>query len=387
MKLHSILLSILLTFAACQLCRAQSGIPRVIGYQGVILNDDGTPLTDGVERFRFSLHTAATGGTLVWSESKDLMIENGLFATMLGSTVPIDLAQTPFNAAYYLEIQLPDAGKILPRIEIASVAYSLRSAVADSARHAYQALTALNAQFAQSALRADSAAVADEAVIADSARVAGLVESQHGGVRLPPGCILAYGGAIASIPPGWMLCDGRVLDSADYPALFAVLADSWGGQQIADSRFFNLPDLRGRFIRGVDGGAGIDPDAADRRASNTNGNAGDAVGSLQGDTLKSHSHATQGLSVRRGGLHDHGGSNDKIKLNAGWTLVSGVNAGLSKVAIPSPMFGSTLTEFEANLLEGDVGEHSHTIVGELDATGGAETRPLNASVNFIIKVE
>jgi len=53
---------------------------------------------------------------------------------------------------------------------------------------------------------------------------------------------------------------------------------------------FNVPDLRGRFARGWNDGAGNDPDAATRIASNTGGATGDNVGSLQADTLISHTH-------------------------------------------------------------------------------------------------
>ena len=45
------------------------------------------------------------------------------------------------------------------------------------------------------------------------------------------------------------------------------------------------PDLRGRFVRGVDSGAGQDPDAAKRTASALGGNTGDRVGSFQGGSI------------------------------------------------------------------------------------------------------
>ncbi len=72
-----------------------------------------------------------------------------------------------------------------------------------------------------------------------------------------------------------------------------------------DGTTFHLPDLRGRFLRGVDGGVGKDPDAASRVESNSGGNAGDTVGSVQGDEFKSHAHkerpqiGTQWLTVYR----------------------------------------------------------------------------------------
>jgi microcystin-dependent protein len=69
--------------------------------------------------------------------------------------------------------------------------------------------------------------------------------------------------------------------------LFAVIGTAYGA---ADGTHFNVPDLRGRFLRGVDGGAGNDPDTLTRTASNTGGNTGDNVGSLQADAFQTHSH-------------------------------------------------------------------------------------------------
>jgi hypothetical protein len=54
-----------------------------------------------------------------------------------------------------------------------------------------------------------------------------------------------------------------------------------------------LPDMRGVFLRGVDGGRGQDPDTGSRSASFSGGNAADAVGSYQADMFASHSHYFQ----------------------------------------------------------------------------------------------
>jgi microcystin-dependent protein len=52
---------------------------------------------------------------------------------------------------------------------------------------------------------------------------------------------------------------------------------------------FNLPDLRGRFLRGWDHGAGVDPDAASR-TDRGDGTTGDYVGTREDDAFKSHHH-------------------------------------------------------------------------------------------------
>ncbi|MBV9882639.1 MAG: tail fiber protein [Sphingomonadaceae bacterium] len=83
---------------------------------------------------------------------------------------------------------------------------------------------------------------------------------------------------------GWMACDGRTLQTADYPELFAALGYVYGGSGAS----FALPDYRGYFLRGADWGAGNDPDAASRTAP-PGGSAAD-IGSTQPSALLSHKH-------------------------------------------------------------------------------------------------
>lgn len=62
----------------------------------------------------------------------------------------------------------------------------------------------------------------------------------------PIGSILPYGGT--SAPSGWMICNGASLLRTDYAELFAVIGTAFGS---ADSTHFNIPDLRGEFLRGA----------------------------------------------------------------------------------------------------------------------------------------
>ena len=62
----------------------------------------------------------------------------------------------------------------------------------------------------------------------------------------PIGSILPYGGTTA--PSGWMICNGASLLRTDYAELFAVIGTAFGS---ADSTHFNIPDLRGEFLRGA----------------------------------------------------------------------------------------------------------------------------------------
>lgn len=74
-------------------------------------------------------------------------------------------------------------------------------------------------------------------------------------------------------PTGYLECNGASLSRTEYPELFAAIGTKFGS---VDSDHFNVPDLRGEFIRGWDHGKGIDP--------------GRTLGSLQTDSFKYHSH-------------------------------------------------------------------------------------------------
>ncbi|MBK8283721.1 MAG: tail fiber protein [Ahniella sp.] len=83
----------------------------------------------------------------------------------------------------------------------------------------------------------------------------------------------------------WLPCDGRSVLTRAFPELYKVLGTIYGA---GDADHFNLPDLRGAFVRGVDNGAGVDPDLPDRYAPD--GSQYDGVGSLQCDAFQTHQH-------------------------------------------------------------------------------------------------
>jgi microcystin-dependent protein len=61
---------------------------------------------------------------------------------------------------------------------------------------------------------------------------------------IPVGLIHPY--ASATIPEGFLLCDGATLDTGEYPELFTVIGYSFGGSGSA----FTLPDLTDRTVIG-----------------------------------------------------------------------------------------------------------------------------------------
>jgi microcystin-dependent protein len=135
---------------------------------------------------------------------------------------------------------------------------------------------------------------------------------------------------------GWMFCDGRSLDKNTYPELFSVIGYLYG----KNDQMFNLPDYRGMFLRGVDAGSGMDPDAASRIGPAGSGtNSG--IGSFQCDALQTHTHSYQAVQL----------------------------------AAPA----------QAGKAAAQTSSDTSTSAPERPAQVSSETRPKNIAVNYIIK--
>lgn len=119
----------------------------------------------------------------------------------------------------------------------------------------------------------------------------------------PPGSMMWYSGT--SAPTGWLIGDGSEVSRTTFSDLFAVTSTAFGEGN--GSTTFDLPDCRGRFIRGHDDGAARDPDAASRTVMNTGGNSGDNVGSVQGHAVQQHNHGYNDLA-NGGSLNGGSGS-------------------------------------------------------------------------------
>src|SRR5262245_59770805 len=122
---------------------------------------------------------------------------------------------------------------------------------------------------------------------------------QTANAPVPAGAILPFGGTIA--PPGYLMCDGAEVQRSGYSRLFAVVGESFGA---ATNFPFTLPDMRGRFLRGVDGAATNDPDHNTRTAMAPGGNVANNVGTVQGDARRGISGIVAGTTSTAGN-HTH----------------------------------------------------------------------------------
>jgi len=189
---------------------------------------------------------------------------------------------------------------------------------------------------------------------------------------VPIGSIVAYIGPVDTahpLPESWMLCDGSPLSSSTYPALFVAIGTANGdGRDIAGIKVadFNLPDLRGEFLRGTDLGRGVDPDRNARTSAKLGGDSGDSVASVERQAtarpITPFTTDTQGTHHHDLNLEITAGRQDgSVHNTAAWRTLAGGSQGTTS----------------------DAGSHSHTITGG----GDAETRPSNVNVNWIIRVK
>ncbi len=163
----------------------------------------------------------------------------------------------------------------------------------------------------------------------------------------PVGSILPYMGEVADIPDGWLLCDGSPIDP-EHTELQLLIGST-------------TPDLRGRFLRGLDNptgsdAAGIDPQGAARQ-----------VGSGQEDALQQHFHEIRSITVESGGY-----SNDQFE---GASRVPGYRPNLDDGTIGTSWGGGRV-----NAIAYMTKPHTNAPVRT-----SSETRPSNIAVNFIIK--
>lgn len=145
--------------------------------------------------------------------------------------------------------------------------------------------------------------------------------------------------AAGVIPTGWLECNGAAVSRAAYGTLFAAIGTNYGAGDGATT--FNLPDLRGEFLRGADRGRGVD--------------AGRAIGSAQGDAIRNITGST-------GFINMYPVQNPNGAFGGGTT-------GTQQVATNASISGSTNLTFDASK----------------QVPTAAENRPRNVAVLTIIK--
>jgi Phage Tail Collar Domain len=277
---------------------AMAQAPQAIPYQAVVRNAAGNIVPNKLIGLRFGIRDLSAVGTRIYLEEQKATTNSlGLFVVNVGQGTlvfgyqPLSVINWE-NGAKFLEVEIDTTGGTtytsLGTQQLSSVPYALNA-----------------------------------------------------GNGVPVGTVVAFMGNTP--PPGWLLCNHAEISRTDYKNLFAVIGVSSGPGN--GTTTFHIPEMRGLFLRGRDGGVNQDPDAASRTGTYGVGVTGDNVGSYQGDDFKSHRHDIQEYySPSPGGSGKYG-------------LISNFYSGGGCYTRPDLM----------------------------SSNGGNESRPKNISVNYIIK--
>ena len=162
----------------------------------------------------------------------------------------------------------------------------------------------------------------------------GVSTSNKGGGLYPVGGVMMF--TVSGVPTGWLECDGRILSINDYKVLYDVIGQNYKTLNTFDTiSGFQIPDMRGLFVRGWDHDKMVD----------TTGGISRSLGTTQEDMFK---------------LHTHDISNGNSPINM---------ADSSDGTQSSKTFQYT-----------DTGQTP------IQSTGGHETRPKNIALIYCIKI-
>jgi phage-related tail fiber protein len=155
--------------------------------------------------------------------------------------------------------------------------------------------------------------------------------------------------AMSAAPTGYLKANGAAVSRTTYAVLFAAIGTAFGAGD--GSTTFNLPDIRGEFLRGWDDGRGVD--------------GGRAFGSSQGSQNLLHNHAATAANA---GAHTHS---------------LGQNLDRSPAGDGNAIWGDENYYGTTTQTTSTAGDHTHAIT--VAGSGGNEARPRNVAMLACIK--
>jgi microcystin-dependent protein len=194
--------------------------------------------------------------------------------------------------------------------------------------------------------------LATSSVTANAIADGAVIQAKTNNSLVPSGAIMAF--AMNLVPTGWLHANGSAVSRTTYSALWTALGTTSSPYGQGDgSTTFNLPDLRGYFVRGS--------------GTNSDGTASGTFGLKQADQFETHGHSASSNST---GAHTH-------------SVIQTIdnNGGFDSGAGRARYGGSGDTT-------GSAGAHSHTITvsSPNSGTSGTETRPSNIAMLYCIKI-
>jgi len=199
----------------------------------------------------------------------------------------------------------------------------------------------------------DKYLVVDEHAVINHAGIPGV--GGGGGIVgeiVPVGVIVPFGGTVASVPSGYLPCDGSTVSQSTYAALYTAIGTTWntGGEPGGS---FRLPDLRARTVAGINDGtlpAGVDGGFTTRTAADL---AGTETTPSEGahDHSVSHNH-----TISSDGAHAH---NPAVAVSGGYESAFANNRSTPSAGAHNH---TGTTGSSSISTTGSDGDHSHSII-------------------------
>ena len=178
---------------------------------------------------------------------------------------------------------------------------------------------------------------------------------------VPSGAVFCI--AVASVPSGYLECNGAAVSRTTYAALFAIIGTNYGTGN--GSSTFNLPDLRGEFVRGFDNGRGVD--------------SGRSVASSQSAQNQSHNHSASATSTA--GAHSHSLNYQRKQVEDTGT------AFVTDIRRQGGDGDGGSTTFTNNTDSGFMNNATVSVSTSVSiGNQGSEARPRNIAMMYVIKV-
>lgn len=273
-----------------------------MNYQGR-LTRSGIPVS-GNEVILFRIYDAPAAGAIIWSsDAQSVHATNGLFQSVIGQTTsmgsPVVFSNIDWGAGdRYLEVQI-GLDVLQPRELLTGVAYAFLAKRAEQVE--WNGILNKPASF------------------------------------VPSGAIVMWSGTIASIPSGWVLCDGNN----------------------------GTPDLRDKFVMGAPAGENPGP------------GGGSHTRTLSEANLPPHTH-----TISSSGTHGH---MLRFLLTTGTLGVPAPYQGILASSVTFSMYRGGSTWAEAVGVNGD-GDHNHGgATGSIGSGTAFDIRPAYYKIAFIMK--
>ncbi len=177
---------------------------------------------------------------------------------------------------------------------------------------------------------------------------------------VPTGAVFCM--AVATVPSGYLECDGTAVSRTTYAALFAVIGTQYGNP---NSTQFRVPDLRGEFVRGFDNNRNID--------------SGRSIGSSQGSQNAQHNHSASATSTA--GAHSHSLNYQRKQVEDTGT------AFVTDIRRQGGDGDGGSTTFTNNTDSGFMNNATVSVSTSVSIAnqGGNESRPRNVAMMYVIK--